>query len=281
MSHKATVVIDGQTGRSFAMTKEDWFDIVAAWFGIIYSIGVIVYLSWLLLDIWLDIYSAWFLQPYKSLLIEQNSAVFKLIIYTAVGGGIGATVNNIRSFVQWHVERKAFGWRFVWKYISLPPLGMILAVMIYAIIRSGIVAFSGDFNESEANAATAFSAWATGALAGYGSHQVFIWLDDKVNSLFRVTKDTSVPVQSDRIQNSAVEAKQDTGLEADQIADEQTDDEHFAETLSEPEAKNNEIIEAGDKATFGIGTLNKNGSTTQTTIEGGPSSMTQHEIDST
>jgi len=35
---------------------------------------------------------------------------------------MGAAVNNIRSFIDWHAERNAFGRRFAWKYISMPRL---------------------------------------------------------------------------------------------------------------------------------------------------------------
>jgi PASTA domain len=118
---------------------------------------------------------------------------------------MGAAVNNLRSFVSWHAERRAFGWRFVWKYIALPPLGATLAVLVYGIIQSGMSVFNGGASLNS-SAITLFSAWATGTLAGYGSHKVFIWLDDKVNSLFKVeTKKVIVP---DVIGKSLAEAKQ-------------------------------------------------------------------------
>ena len=188
MANRSKTVVDEQTGDSFEIIPERWFDIIAAWVSIGYSLAAIAFLGWLLLDTWLEAYS--FMQFYKEELGDQ-SPTFKLLFYTAIGGGIGAAVNNIRSFVQWHAELKAFGWRFVWKYISLPPLGATLAVVVYAIIQGGIAVFSGGFSDSDVNAIPSFTALATGALTGYGSHKVFIWLDDKVNNLFKIEAKSS------------------------------------------------------------------------------------------
>jgi hypothetical protein len=114
--------------------------------------------------------------------------------YTATGGGLGGVVNGIRGFIIWHPERKAFGWRFLWKYITMPLLGVILAPMVYCIVRSGIAAFGGNFTPSESFTIQALLAFAVGSLAGYGSHKVFRWLDEQVNKLFRITPIMEVKV---------------------------------------------------------------------------------------
>jgi hypothetical protein len=213
---------DPQTGQTFLRVPERWFDIVAAWVSIGYSLAAIVFLGWLFLDTWMGVNSAFFMKSYQPLLKGENSAVFKLVMYTAIGGGMGAAVNNIRSFVHWHAELKGFGWRFVWKYISMPPLGATLAVMVYAIIRGGIAVFSGGFSSSDGTI-TSFSAWATGALAGYGSHKVFIWLDDKVNTLFTVTKVT-VPDVKGKTRDEAEQTLRATQLALGDVAEEPASD---------------------------------------------------------
>lgn len=179
-------VIDKQTEKVFEVKPEDWVDTLFAWVSIIYTLLAILFLSWLLLETWMGKYPDWFRERYVDSLGQANSPIFKLIIYTAIGGGMGAAVNNIRSFVDWHAERSAFGRRFVWKYISMPPLGAVLAVMVYAIIRGGTAVIAGNPGGGDGGAVTSLSAWVAGALAGYGSHKVLIWLDDKVNTLFKV-----------------------------------------------------------------------------------------------
>lgn len=197
-------IIDEQTGQEFEEIPERWFDVVAAWVSAAYSLLVIGYLAYVVLDTWSGQYKLWPGALTKQLDVTISATVFKLIVYTAVGGGMGAAVNNLRSFVSWHAERKAFGWRFVWKYIALPPLGATLAVVVYGIIQGGMAIFNGG--NVTGTAVTSLSAWATGTLAGYGSHKVFIWLDDKVNTFFKVdTKMTTVP---DLAGKSEEEAKQ-------------------------------------------------------------------------
>lgn len=210
MADQKEVIVDPQTGESFDKVPERWFDIVAAWVSIGYSLAAIVYLAWLLLDTCTGVYSAWFMNLYKETPLIKDSQVFKLVVYTAIGGGMGAAVNNIRSFINWHPVLRAFGWRFVWKYISLPPLGATLAVMVYAIVQGGIAAFGGSFSGS--GPMSSFSAWATGALAGYGAHQVFIWLDDKVSAMFKVDPKVDVPNLSGKTPEEADKALKDVKL---------------------------------------------------------------------
>lgn len=204
MSTTIKTITDEQTGQAFEVVAEHWYDILAAWISAVYSIAVIIYLAWLVVDTWSGQLRMWPTAVVNKLTTPEAANAFKLVLYTAVGGGMGAAINNMRSFVSWHAERQAFGWRFVWKYIALPPLGATLAVLVYGIIQSGMAVFNGGASVNS-SAITLFSAWATGTLAGYGSHKVFIWLDDKVNSLFKVeTKKVSVP---DVIGKSFEEAK--------------------------------------------------------------------------
>ena len=207
MSKPGEIVFDEQTGQSFEVNAEGAVDIISAWLSALYSLAAIAFLGWVLLDTWSAQYSLWPAVLETSLKSNSLSVtVFRLIIYTAIGGGMGAAVNNLRSFVSWHAERKAFGWRFVWKYIALPPLGATLAVLVYGILQGGMAVFNGGNVGGTGGTVTALSAWATGTLAGYGSHKVFIWLDDKVNTLFKVeTKTTTVPDLSGK---SPAEAEQ-------------------------------------------------------------------------
>ena len=214
MSTTIQTVTDEQTGQAFQVIPERWYDILTAWISAAYSIAVIIYLAWLILDTWAGQYRSWPAAVTTKLTTPEAGSAFKLVVYTAVGGGMGATVNNLRSFVSWHAERRAFGWRFIWKYIALPPLGATLAVLVYGIIQSGMAIVNGGGVPST-TAITLFSAWATGTLAGYGSHKVFIWLDDKVNTLFKVdTKKVSVPDVIGKSQNEVEQILNDRAVES-------------------------------------------------------------------
>ncbi|HET9479943.1 MAG TPA: PASTA domain-containing protein [Pyrinomonadaceae bacterium] len=213
----AQTIRDEQTGQVFILVPEGKADIFAAWISAGYSIASIAFLAWLLLDTWSGQYTALkkILSP-EILATVTNSTVFRLVVYTAIGGGMGASINNLRSFIQWHAERQAFGWRFIWKYIAMPPLGAALAALVYGILQGGMAVFNGGtaIGASGGNSITSLSAWATGTLAGYGAHKVFIWLDEKVNSLFRVEQTkVNVPDVSGKSPEEAREILINTQLE--------------------------------------------------------------------
>ncbi|MHC4112546.1 MAG: hypothetical protein ACYSUY_15855 [Planctomycetota bacterium] len=168
-------VIDGATGRSFKLVPEQNWDIIAATFSILYLVVMLAVFSGLLFAI---------LANHSS---HEDNPIYVLMAYAAIGGGLGAIVNGIRSFLRWHADRKAFGRRYVWKYISLPLLGAALATMIYAFFRSGFIAFGGNFAPNENFPNQALAAFAIGALSGYGSHRVLKWLDERVKKLFKLT----------------------------------------------------------------------------------------------
>lgn len=182
-------VKDAQTGKDFEVIHEGQIDIVFAWISAAYSLAVIGFLTWLVLTMLYGKSSS----IAQSLVPILGGTTSKLIFYTAVGGAIGAAVNNLRSFITWHAEEQAFGWRFIWKYIAMPPIGGTLAVLVYGILQGGAAVVTGA-NAPTENQITTLTAWASGTLAGYGAHKVFKWLDDKVNSLFKVdAQQTTIP----------------------------------------------------------------------------------------
>jgi hypothetical protein len=196
---------DEQTGKVYELEPERCRDTIAATISILYSIAMLIFFSWLLIDFCTgNRLLLRFLIPQNAKILE--SSLFRLIAYTVLGGGLGGTINGIRSVIIWHCERRAFGWRFVWKNITLPLLGVVLAAIVYAIIRGGIAAFGGGFAiPAEAGDTQAFSAFAVGAIAGYGSHKVFRWLDEQVNKLFRISpvSETRVPDLNNKTKDEA------------------------------------------------------------------------------
>jgi hypothetical protein len=185
------IAADEQTGKMFVLTPEKPWDIVAAAFSSLYLVVMLVFLSWLLFEICVGKGTLinWF-----GLINVADKGLFRLIACTVIGGGLGGVVNGIRSLVVWHSERMAFGWRFVWKYVTHPLLGIILAAIVYAILRGGIAAVAGDITLEGDATPQSLAAFAIGALSGYGSHKVLIWLDGHVNKLFKVSQAEMVHV---------------------------------------------------------------------------------------
>ncbi len=185
--------IDDQTGKVFKLVKEKPWDIAAAIVSVLYLIVMLIFYSWQLLDIGFG------KNTFLKLIFPDNTdllntALYRIIAFTVIGGGLGGTVNGFRGFIVWHSERKGFGWRFIWKYITFPLLGAILAGIVYAIVRGGVAAFGGNFTPNQDLTNQALAAFGIGALSGYGSHKVFRWLDSIVNRIFKIAKTPDVQV---------------------------------------------------------------------------------------
>lgn len=212
-------VIDPQTNRSYELLSEAIWDIAAATFSVLYLLAMLLFFLWALFDIYHGQN-----QVLKLVFSEDttypDSPLCRLIAYAVIGGGLGGVVNGFRSIVIWHSERKAFGWRFIWKYVTLPPLGAVLAAMVYAIVHGGIGVLGGSFTPGEGLANQALSAFGIGALAGYGSHKVFKWLDGQVNRIFITVKaEVEVPDLTDKTQEDAETALKASGLKLDKVED--------------------------------------------------------------
>lgn len=253
------IIVDEQTGQAFEALPEHWPDVLSAWISAAYSLVVIGYLGYVVFDIWSGQYKLW-----PASIPSENPAaanVFKLIVYTAAGGGMGAAVNNIRGFVSWHAERKAFGWRFIWKYLSLPPLGATLAVLVYGILQGGMAVFNGGNVGGTGTAITSLSAWATGTLAGYGCHKVFIWLDDKVNTLFKVDgrTTTNVPDLIGKTNEEAEKALEDAKLKVGQVTNEPTTEPAQVGKVMTQEPAAGVEIACNNKVNFSIGEPSEEG----------------------
>lgn len=226
-------VKDAQTGKEFEVIHEGQIDIVFAWISAAYSLAVIGLLTWLVLNVKYG-------QPvFESLATIVAGSTSKLIFYTAIGGAIGAAVNNLRSFIAWHAEEQAFGWRFIWKYLAMPPIGGTLAVLVYGILQGGAAVMTGaSAGDGQTTAVSSLSAWATGALAGYGSHSVFKWLDDKVNSLFKIeAKQTTIPDVKGKLLEEAKQTVIDAQLKVGDITEVPASSDQVGKVIAQaPEA---------------------------------------------
>ncbi len=209
-------VTDPQTGTSFVLMSEAIWDTAAAALSVLYLLFMLGFLSWALFDIYhgQNQVLAWLFSKETT---YPDSPLGRLIAYAVIGGGMGAVVDGFRSFVIWHSERQAFGWRFLWKYITLPPLGGLLAAMVYALVQGGIAILGGSFMPEEGSANQVLSAFGIGALAGYGSNKVFRWLDGHVNRIFSIQKEIAVPNLTGLTKDQAVTALEEAGLKVGKI----------------------------------------------------------------
>ncbi|MBA3944933.1 MAG: PASTA domain-containing protein [Herpetosiphonaceae bacterium] len=154
--------------------------LVAGIFSIVYLLLMLAFFSWQLFDTWIGAHTLIGLFGYS--LTRLNTPTFHLIAFTMIGGALGAIVNGIRSFLRYS---NGFASRHTWKYITAPWMGGVLALLVYALIHSSTAVFSGS-TTTDGGSAQLLANFAAAALAGYGSRDVFIWLDAQVEKLFKV-----------------------------------------------------------------------------------------------
>ncbi|HKV35981.1 MAG TPA: PASTA domain-containing protein [Pyrinomonadaceae bacterium] len=249
----AQYVKDQQTGKVYIKIEEHWYDKVSAAFSALYSLAVIGYLTFMILYMLSGKYAFWPEALTNKIANLLTYPVAKLILYTAIGGAMGAAVNNLRSFISWHAEDKAFGWRFIWKYLAMPPLGGTLAVLVYGILQGGMAVINGGATP-ENNQLTSLSAWATGTLAGYGSSKVFIWLDDKVNTLFKIDKkQVAVPNLIGKSEDDARQTLSNAQLEVGTVSKEEVTSNDQVDKVIKQSPAVATIIDCGSKVDLTIG----------------------------
>ena len=245
---------DEQTGKVFQVVPEENWDIAAATISMVYLVGMLLFFAWQLLELCTG------RNLLLKLIVPKHSdylhvPLFRLIAYTVIGGGLGGVVNGMRSILAWHAEREAFGRRYIWKYITLPLLGATLAAIVYAIVWGGIAAFAADFTPKQDGTSQALAAFVIGALAGYGSHKVFRWLDGHVNRLFKMplVSEVRVPDLSGKSLTEAELTLRQQELRLGKVAHKVTDDTNKVDKVIEQNPPADSRISRGGCVDITIG----------------------------
>lgn len=182
-------IVDEQTGRVYELKDETRLDNATATFSIAYLLVMLGFFAWQFIDIFTGrmLLLNWIItDPERTECLREGTCL--VMVYAIVGGGLGGTVNGLRSILNWHAEREAFGSRHTGKYIALPWLGATLATFVYALMRAGADVIGGDDATGTETAMQFFSAFAIGTLSGYGSFAAFKWLDARVAKLFKTSE---------------------------------------------------------------------------------------------
>ena len=167
-------------GRSEEEPTKRLTDKMASNLCILYLLLMLACLSWQLFDTWIGRHSLLCQLGYKL----QSQPTLRLIAFTLIAGALGGVVNGLRSTL--HHCNGGFDRRHTWKYLCAPWMGATLALFVYALLRSSISVLGGS-EAGTVGIAQVLSNFSAGALVGYGSKDVFVWLDAKVEKFFRVT----------------------------------------------------------------------------------------------
>lgn len=217
---------DEFTGKAYEIESEGLVDIAFVTLGFLYLIAMFVFLGWQIIETFIgkNFIASWIDGRSASYL---NRPLFKLITCAVFAGGLGGAINGIRTCIFWHPEKKGSSWRFIWKYLTLPLQGAFLAGIVYAFANSGIAVISGEFKTNGDFTIQAFTAFAIGAISGYGSHEGFKWLNARVHKLFKTIPagKVIVPELKDQDETKAKELLESLKLKLGNIGSEGTTDE--------------------------------------------------------
>jgi len=176
---------DDQSGKYYEIIEEKPSDTVFANISFIYLIIANVFFLWQLVDIWVGKFTLAGILGYLD--YEQLTEASTLIcIYTFIGGALGGIVNEMRTMLSWHCDQKSHKKQYLFKTIISPFLGGTLGIFVYFLMRSGIALFTGEYIPAENTVQQAVPMFTIGALSGYGSRKVFVWLDSQVVRLFKL-----------------------------------------------------------------------------------------------
>lgn len=217
----------------------------------VYLLFSLAFFSWILFDTWIGQNTLPGLLRYNRVYNHGllNSFTFRLVAYTVVGGALGGVVNGLRSCLLYY---NGFDRRYVVKYVAAPWMGATLALFVYGLIRSSIAIFGGAVATDNISTSQALSNFAAGALAGYGSKDVFIWLDAQVHNLFQVSE--QVPDVKGKTEDAAVSRIHSANLELGEVTRVPPKDEQQAETVINQSPPPEAPIDRGDAVDIVVAT---------------------------
>ena len=178
-------------------------NVFAATSCVLYLILAFTGVVWLLFDTWIGAHTLAASMGYD--VSRLASRQYQIAVNAIAGGAIGGIVNGIRSALGYCTS---FDGRYAGKYISAPWMGAALALVALALLTTTAAVIGGQAATAPTSSPQLLSNFAIGALAGYGSRDVFVWLDAQVQRLFAVEASTpNVTGQPEAVAISRIQAQ--------------------------------------------------------------------------
>ncbi|AGI24170.1 hypothetical protein H681_11500 [Pseudomonas sp. ATCC 13867] len=121
----------------------------------------------------------------------------RLLAMVMVAGGLGSFVHVAKSFGDF-VGNERFMASWIWWYVLKPFIGMILAVILYLIVRGGFLTVSASGEASNVNLHGLIG---MACLAGMFAKQATDKLSELFDSLFRTRRAASDAKRKDVLEN--------------------------------------------------------------------------------
>lgn len=180
----------------------------------IYLLLMLAFFGWLLFDTWIGNHTLARILGYDPARLN-NATGFRVVAFTIIAGGLGGAIDGIRSVLN-HCE--TFNRKYRWKYISVPWMGCTLGLLVYALLRSSVAVLGGNVSSNGVGSTQVLANFAAGALAGFESKDVFIWLDDRAHKIFQVQVPENVPNVPGKPQEVAASRLEAAKLELGEVS---------------------------------------------------------------
>ncbi|UPR31282.1 hypothetical protein IS519_11105 [Vibrio crassostreae] len=128
----------------------------------LYTLGAI----WLLIDGWLTGFT--FVLKFWD--VPNDHIISPLVLYsffTMIGAILGCALLGIISFHRYQAIEKSFDSDHLWGFFLTPILALIVGILTFAIIQSGLVVLSGDLASATNPENASLGYLAIGGVAGY------------------------------------------------------------------------------------------------------------------
>lgn len=151
-----TIFVDTPMPRIFRIALVSYF-----FASIVFSVYLLSY-HWQLAD--------------QQVLVNKHPQI-RFILLAGLFGLMGSSIHGVSSLTVWaghHKLGKSWGW---W-YLVRPPIGVGLAIIVYFVLRAGLLSGSANFSY--------YGVAAMGALAGLSTEPTMVKLRDVLDKLFGV-----------------------------------------------------------------------------------------------
>ena len=169
------------TGLSWGLVKRMFVPALIA----VYLTVCLFLAGWLLLDVSTGEFQAF---DWVGITLPEDDVyqgLLKLVCYAALGGGIGGITYGMMNLQKHTAGKYDFQAAYLGDYVFRPFAAAALAVVIYALLRGGVLTMlGGDPTSPSTSVVASFSAFGIGFLAGFGSKQVIDRLNELIKKAF-------------------------------------------------------------------------------------------------
>ena len=182
---------------------------------VVYALAYITMAMYLLVDCWVGdkIHLKHLLDIPSS---HELPVLFVSAVYAAIGSILGAGTLDIVSFHKYVAVKQDFQKSHVWGYFVGPWLAVVLGVMVFALLQTGLLVFAGTRTADSPSDVANLGYLAIGFLSGFGWLEATERVREIVSRFFVSTRQRSSPrSQSDANPTPDIDPSKDPGEAVD------------------------------------------------------------------